>query len=141
MKFRELNSYKYKLTEDYSVKTELIPPKDIYYPEEKPFIVLTKKGILTLKEGFCWDGASGPTWDDETNIIPSAVHDALYQLDRIKVFEYSIRLYADQFFEKLLEKNGMNPIRRKIYYYGLRAFGWYATLFDDSKKDRIKEIK
>ena len=48
---------KHQLIEDESFQTEIHPTDDII----TRFVELKKDGTLTLKEGFFWDGASGPT--------------------------------------------------------------------------------
>ena len=62
IRFRQ--GYKYQLVEDASVQIDMEFPADIY----TEYIVLLKSGLLTAKKGYAWDGCSGPTWDDRTNM-------------------------------------------------------------------------
>ena len=58
IKYRE--GYKYQLVEDYTVKTSITPKQDVAKDE---WIQLKMDGTLTIKDGYAWDGPSGPTID------------------------------------------------------------------------------
>ena len=66
--------YKYQLTETYKIKVDIKPLEHIL----THFIDLTPEGILIIRKGYAWDGCSGPTWDDETNMRAGLIHDSLY---------------------------------------------------------------
>lgn len=42
--------------------------------------LIISNGVLYASKGFWWDGASGPTVDDSSNILSSLVHDILWEL-------------------------------------------------------------
>jgi hypothetical protein len=94
---------------------------------ESRFISINISGILTIKEGYAWDGASGPTYDTENTIVPSCVHDALYQLMREKAIPRSFRIKVDKLFYKMLRSRGMMWIRAKYWYRGVRMGGSSST--------------
>lgn len=73
------SGYKYQLVEDVQFKIPIQPGMPI---QCGPFIHLRADGLLTVKAGYAWDGCSGPTWDDATNMLAGLIHDALYQLMR-----------------------------------------------------------
>ena len=76
MKYRK--GYKYQLADDYTIQIDTKPPEEI----ETQFISLSIDGLLTIKDGYAWDGPSGPTIDTPNFMTPSLVHDAIYQLMR-----------------------------------------------------------
>ena len=102
-------------------------------------------GILIIRKGYAWDGASGPTWDDKTNMIGSLIHDALYQIMRESNVERKyIREYADR---KLMEfciadsKNKtLAKIRYKIWYMMVRLFGKRSSTPKQKPRGKIVEI-
>ena len=42
---------------------------------EDTFFTLYPSGLLTIRKGFAWDGASGPTFDTKNSMRASLVHD------------------------------------------------------------------
>ena len=119
IKFRKISSYKYILEEDYKFQSE-IKGFSVY----TKYIRLTPDGLLVVKAGYAWDGASGPTIDDETNYRFSLIHDVLYQLLRGGLIPYLYRKYADSLVLTVAREDGMKWFRRWKWYIGLRKFGW-----------------
>jgi hypothetical protein len=92
-------------------------------------------GDLLIKEGYAWDGPSGPVKDTEENMRGSLVHDALYQLMRNK--EISARTHrkaADQLFKDLCKADGVSNFTASVYYKALRKFGRPAASPQNKKK-------
>lgn len=114
--------YKYQLAETYTIQTEIIG-----YEYKSNFLSISKTGLLTIELGYAWDGASGPTKDDKTNMESSLVHDALYQLMRQEAIPRSYQKYADKLFKELCLKKGMGKFRAWYYHFGLQNFGKYAN--------------
>lgn len=116
MKYKK--GYKYQLAEQ----------ETFFIPELKSFdylgryITLTE-GYLTLLSGYAWDGASGPTIDSKSSIRASALHDAIYQLIRMRVLGGQQRIIADKYFYELLKMDGMSGIRAWIWYRSVRRAG------------------
>ncbi|MEE8308040.1 MAG: hypothetical protein V3R81_12295, partial [Gammaproteobacteria bacterium] len=79
VKYQKIPSWKYRLFRDYDIQIRVYPIEGI----NTQYIKLTVHGWLTIKKGYCWDGCSGPTYDDSTNQRAGLVHDALYQLMRM----------------------------------------------------------
>jgi hypothetical protein len=117
--------YKYQLVEDYSVVVP-ITGYDIAL-EWTDYISLTKDGLLTIKDGYAWDGCSGPTWDDKTNMRAGLVHDALYQLMRLGLLPLECRPIADKLFYDMCLEDGMWKFRAKYYHEGVEHFGYASA--------------
>ncbi len=117
---RYRSEYKYQLAESYAIKIPIRPKDDI----ETDFINLDTDGNLQIKNGYAWDGPSGPVIDTDENMRASLVHDALYQLMRNK--ELSTRTHrkaADQLFKDICKDDGVSNFRASVYYKALRKFG------------------
>lgn len=112
--------YKYQLQADYRVQIGINPPT----PIDTEFIALTTDGFLTVKEGYAWDGPSGPAIDTLDFMRGSLVHDALYQLMRERhLDEATYRDTADRLLHKICIEDGMNPMRAWWVYQGVHDFG------------------
>lgn len=120
MDFIEYNDgYKYQLKRNYSVQ---IPIKGTLILTR--FIDLDMQGILTIKEGYAWDGPSGPTIDTKNFMRGSLVHDALYQLMREDHLSHAQhRSTADELLRNICRQDGMNPLRAWIVLKGVQWFG------------------
>ena len=122
IKYRSLTGYKYQLTERYCIQTPIKPLQKIV----APFIRLGKTGSLQILKGYAWDGCSGPTWDDKTNMRGGLVHDACYQILRegyLVDIEGKYRKIADQLLRQICLEDGMGTIRAWYYYRAVRSFG------------------
>jgi len=109
--------YKYQLCEDYRVQTPIIPERDIV----TPYLCLTNTGVLSIREGYAWDGASGPTFDTANSMRGSLIHDALYALMRECHLEYrQWRDPVDRLLQKVCVEDGMWRIRAWTWYWGVR---------------------
>lgn len=117
MKYRELRGYKYDL--DECEKTILKAPFPNVMLLGWAFI---KDDVLTIRANYAWDGASGPTWDDKTNMRGSLVHDALYQLMREGHLPRAYREAADKELVRLCIEDGMNRTRAWVWYRAVRLF-------------------
>ena len=132
--------YKYQLAERVTVQLEGINlPSDI----DTEFIVLTKDGLLTIKRNYAWDGCSGPTWDDKTNMRGGLFHDALYQLMRMGLLPQEYKAVADTLLKELIDddsktllddgtvigafKYKLNLMRAWYYYEGVDHFAAFAA--------------
>jgi len=88
---------------------------------------LSPSGLLTIHAGFMYDGPSGPTKDDKTNMRGAAVHDALYAMLRHSKLPKRFRKLADQEFLRCLKEDGMWWWRRRMYFMGVRRFAAFAA--------------
>lgn len=137
----------YRLACDYRIDIKLHPKRRI---DVGAYITLTPNGILTIREGYVWDGPSGPTIDTENFMRGSLVHDALYQALRLGVFlkqfvgangqlwdHDRIRLCADEWIKYICLEDGMSSFRAGYVYRVLRVFGAkHAKLGKGWRKDK-----
>ena len=128
---RYRSEYKYQLAEDYAISISIKPKSDI----TTAFIDLDTGGTLTVKNGYAWDGPSGPVKDTEENMRASLVHDALYQLMRNKMLNSRThRKAADQEFKDICKADGVSNFRASVYYRALRKFGRPAASPENKKQ-------
>ena len=136
MKCRKIGKYKYQLTESEATQlgegfTDVIA--------ENPYIILVC-GCLMVKEGYAWDGPSGPTVDTLTFLRGSLVHDALYQLIREGLIEKSLRIEADRLLRRVCLEDGMSRFRAWYVYRMVRAFGKSSVKPRKRVFDQIIEV-
>ena len=128
---RYRSGYKYQLATRYSMTITIKPKKNI----ETEFIKLDRKGKLTIKKGYAWDGPSGPVVDTKKNMRASLVHDALYQLMRLEQLSSdNYKDKADKIFQKICIKDGVPKKIASAYYFGLKLGGDPATKPENKKK-------
>ena len=133
MKYSEYK-YKFKVEENFSIELPFKIPDF-----EQPY-ASSKDGILSVKKGYAWDGASGPIINTRDTLVASLVHDVLYQAMRLNLIKSSKenRKIADKNFFEILKMNGVNSIRRKVWYLAVRIFGKKSTI-KIQDNDKIKE--
>lgn len=116
--FRKRKRYNYVLAADYHLPTRLRPTQRV---ERMPVLILNTNGELTIKAGYAWDGITGIP-DLKSMLLPSLVHDALYQLMREGCLPQSARKDADELFRDLcLERT--YPWFAKLAYRVVDLFG------------------
>ena len=126
--YSSIRGYKYQLRRSYVVKTRVRPNADrIITNHRRAFARLTRDGHLTIFEGYCWDGPSGPTIDTPNWMRASLVHDALYQFMRLGLLGQKWRKPADLEMRRILREDGMRRFRANYSYRAVRWFaGWAA---------------
>lgn len=117
--------YKYLVTKEM-YKMTCVPTKNGRNFDSQYFSI-SSIGDLTLKKGYRWDGASGPTKDDGFNQRGSAVHDCLYQCIRLGIIDIKYRAKIDRLFYSMLLEDGKIVSKRKGFFYKrtYRARAWY----------------
>ncbi len=119
------DNYKYEMAFPYTVELDFVTGFSIV----SEFYMLTPSGFLTIKKGYAWDGASGPTIDTMNTMRASCVHDVLYQMMRERYLSTSWKDAADLELQRLMIEDGFdsskcwNKIRAGYYYWGVRIFG------------------
>ena len=107
------DGYKYQLARAYQLPTPILPPEDIV----AEWYRLTKAGVLLIKAGYAWDGASGPTYDSDSSMRGSLVHDVLCQMMREGQLDYNTYSEAvHQFFHDLCVEDDMMQFRAWIWH-------------------------
>lgn len=112
---RYKKGYKYQLLDDHEIQTPVVGVNvtDRWYS-------LRADGLLTLRAGFAWDGASGPTFDSDSSMTPSAEHDAFCQMMRDGRVSYSAWQDAiNEFFQTRCIECGMYPPRAALWFLGV----------------------
>ncbi len=122
--FRNLKRYKYQLIKYYRHQTPIKIKRSV---KIKGFVKLSSKGLLVASKGYAWDGPSGPTIDTKDFMRGSLVHDALYQLIRMKRLSMSERKQADKLLRQMCREDGMGWFRAFYVYWGLRIFARSAA--------------
>ena len=112
--------YKYQLHESYQAEIQITPAEET----DCNYISLDRNGHLTIKEGYAWDGPSGPTIDTKNFMRGSLVHDALYQLMRMGLLSTAEhRMSADDELKRICLEDGMSAIHAWWVYESVRKFG------------------
>lgn len=78
---------------------------------------------ITIRRGYAWDGASGPTWDTAAAKRASLIHDVIYQMIAENGLSLESRKAADNYFLALLKEDGMGKIRRVLWWWAVHKFG------------------
>jgi hypothetical protein len=87
-------------------------------------IEITLSGVMTLRDGYSWDGCSGPAINRKENHRAGKFHDGLYECIRNGVLEESTwRPIADQVFRDLCIEDGMWKWLAQKEMQILRMFG------------------
>lgn len=89
------------------------------------FYCLTVDGILSIKQGYAWDGPSGPCPDWKCFMRGSLVHDVLYQMMRMKELPQTCFHPANLEFKKIVledSKAWQKPMAQ-IVYLAVEKFG------------------
>lgn len=131
--------YKYQLTQPLVVDIAIHPRHDIV----TEYASLTAKGKLTIRQGYAWDGPSGPCkWLSELPLIgwlyrafmlpqilpASAIHDALFWLMRWGYLDPVIHFTpANKIMRWTCMADGTTWVRAWWIYQGLQWFSHTAA--------------
>ena len=132
MKYKKVG-YKYELAQNEHFNTTIVGIE-----VDMEYAFLGKSGDLVVFQGYQWDGPSGPTIDDDTNMCASLEHDVFYQMLREGHLMPKYRKVVDKILFKALRKDGMSWLRAKCYYWGVRFGG--GPFARPGVKDQIYEV-
>ena len=130
-KIRYRGVYKYQLYSPYT--------HDIGLHQSETFedqFFRWSDSCLTMKAGYAWDGPSGLTWDTDTFMRGSLVHDAMYQLMRCGDMDRNYRKHADELLRDICIEDGMWKFRANYVYRAVRRCGEQYT-----KESGLKNIR
>ena len=130
--YRKLRKYKYQLVHEYQHDAAIKG-----YDVKTPYLNLTPEGELIIKNGYAWDGPSGPTLDTLNFMRGSLVHDALYQVIRMEKIPYAHKDHADRLLRDICRQDGMSKLRSWIVYQAVKYFGGSAARPGTDKPDEI----
>ena len=143
MRIQYKDGYNYQLAADYEERINVFPSEDVV----TDFVILTALGKLIIRKGYAWDGCSGPTKDDKTNMRAGLKHDALYQLMRNKLLDLGWRETADENFKHDIDIDSglvkrpwglgwwkyIDKFRAKYFYQGVHVFGEASAAWQEEK--------
>jgi len=116
IKYFSTKQYKYELATDYQITVKIRPASGIYHQ----YFILTTNGLLTIKEGYMWDGPSGPTIDTKDFMRGSLIHDVLAQMMRMGLLDYKVyKKSANEELIRICIEDGMWRLRTKWVYLGV----------------------
>lgn len=112
VQIRYIDGFKYQLAGNYSVQTPIIGERI-----EDDYFVLEENGMLHIRKGYAWDGASGPTFDSKSSMRPSMVHDVFCQVMRDGRLDYDRwQDTVNALFRAQCIEDGMWPWRAAIWH-------------------------
>jgi hypothetical protein len=114
-----MSGYKYQLKGTVRFQIDIFPERNI----STRYITLSTTGLLTIYQGYCWDGPSGPTIDTKNFHRGALVHDALYQLLRGGYLQRERRADADRILMELCRHDKMSDFRSYYVYQSVRLCG------------------
>jgi hypothetical protein len=115
MRLRYIEGTKYQVAEDFIVLTPITGEAIT-----DDWFVLAPNGALLVRKGFGWDGASGPTFDSQSSMSASLVHDVFCLCMRDGRLSYNKWQDAvNQFFEDMCRQAGMWGWRAKLWHTGV----------------------
>jgi hypothetical protein len=129
--YRKLKRYKYQLLDDYKIEIGIRG-----YSLKTSYLNLSATGLLGISSGYAWDGPSGPTIDTLDFMRGSLVHDALYQLIRMKEIPFHYKAYADLLLKKICLEDGMSNFRANYVYQAVKLFGGASAKPGSEKPDK-----
>lgn len=125
--------YKYQVTRAYHIRTGIIP----FSPIDLLFVALDLLGNLTIRPGYAWNGASGPTWDTLNSMIGSLIHDVIYQLIRLGLIDPKYKEAGDKLLHDLCTEDGMYPWRADYWKWAVLEFGAGSTRPSAEPKEEV----
>lgn len=112
MNIKYTEGLKYQLVRDYLVQTPIIGES-----VTDDFFCLTPDGVLKVKNGYAWDGASGPTFDTKSSMRASMVHDVFCVAMRDHRLSYDKwQDTVNAFFRQMCIEDGMWLWRANLWH-------------------------
>jgi hypothetical protein len=114
--------FKYQICEEYRANVGIVG----YDVKSKDgWVRLKPDGELILKNGFGWDGSSGPTWDNNHDKQSSAEHDALCKLVRWGLLpSFLLHQINERYRDRCIE-DGMWKAKARLRFWVLEKCDFY----------------
>jgi hypothetical protein len=130
----------YIIAEDYSIQLSFHPEKTVI--SSCGFIIFYEDGLLLIKAGFYFDGATFAI-DSDGIIRPAGIHDALYKLFREGLLPSFMREDADkalssEYIKDALQVKKWIPkcLKKFRANYVLKGVDWFGSSAADPKNKR-----
>ena len=120
--------YKYQLRENAIAESGVRPCELVQHE----YFAIDTDGLILVRRGYAWDGASSLAIDDPGTIYASLFHDVGYQAIRLGLIADVWRLELDRMYERLCREGGVPWFRAKYHYLGLRLGGDIYNNLPDS---------
>lgn len=133
--YKKLPIWKYVLAEDYKITL----PQSFHFSEGifAPYYQL-EGHILTIREGYAWDGPSGLSIDTKNFMRGSLIHDCLYQMMNEGQLDKSYRKIADKLLRRFCREDGMSKFRAWYVYHAVRKlYPIWSKFNKDPDMDRV----
>ena len=128
------SGYKYQMLENAVADSGVRPCALI----DHEYFSISVDGVILVKKGYAWDGASSVAIDTPGTIYASVFHDAGYQAIRLGLLDPVWREDLDRMYERLCREGGVPWFRAKYHYLGLRLGGdVYNHLPDSAYPEKI----
>lgn len=109
---RYSEGYKYQLEALYACETPVTGTLI-----EDDLFTLYESGLLVIRRGFAWDGASGPTFDSKSSMRASLVHDVFCVCMRDGRLSYEKwQDTVNEFFRQQCIEDGMWKWRAGLWH-------------------------
>lgn len=134
-KIKYTEGYKYRLEESYRCITQVkgFTANILDIDTQVDWIRISADGEIFIREGYCWDGPSGPTIDSKDFMRGSLVHDAFYQLMRDGKIPQSCRIDADRELRDICIEDGMPPMYAALVFSAVQEFAESSAIQQDPK--------
>jgi hypothetical protein len=121
----------FQLVEDFFFQLEIAPDREV----DSLWFKMDKKGRVTVKTGYVWDGASGLTFDTPSSIKGSCGHDIGYKAIRLGYLDVvTAKPLIDRWFYEQLLRDGMLQYRAYAWWRAVQEFGNRSCLPDSEAK-------
>ncbi len=125
--------YKYVVKRDFYIKLDIVPYSEI----DIDHMQMDMEGNAVIFAGYPWNGASGTTIDTLSSMIPSLVHDFIYELIRLGLIDPKYKEYADRLLHDLGNECHMYGWRTDLWLWAVDKFGDGSILPSAEPKEEV----
>ena len=136
MLYRNIERYKYQLAQPMTFSTGIEG-----HSFKTTYFTMFPDGMFVVKEGYLWDGPSGPTVDTPDSMRGSLLHDSLYECVRRELLPLSIKDRADRLLHDICTEDGMDKHRADLWYDMVSKFAWSSCIPGTETKDNVLDTE